>query len=174
LARKRGIEYAAAFVGFNKYRGSHLPVTRGIVVADFDVEALRHAEAERESRNRPVRERAMARRSARERVEDQMRQEEFEQKRQELKALIKNMFPGLPESNIREVADRAMQPGRVGTNPALTLKESCWLAVAAYAAYGYLGFTSKVAADQSRKEVHKLLRSWGGPDPVTVVRNFQK
>jgi hypothetical protein len=70
-----------------------------------------------------------------------------------------------------KIAERATVPysGRVGTNPALRLEETVWLAVAAYAAH--LGFNSRDEADRSQEQVRTLLRAWGGPEPAEVLRS---
>jgi hypothetical protein len=82
------------------------------------------------------------------------------------------MFPRLTESLVLKIAERATMPhsGRVGTNPALQPQEAVWLAVAAYAAYGHLGLTSREEAYQSQDQVQTLLRTWGGPEPTEVLR----
>jgi len=208
LARKLGIPYAEAIVAFSAVRRRYLSVKQGIVVADFDVQALLSAHEEREYRNRPLREKMKAKRLAQAAAEARARRELLEQakekaavyeqaRRGKLKRLpvaqrprveaealaqqgilllsfadgIKQMFPALPESRANQIAAHATKPGsrRVGTVRTLSREKAIWLAVAAYAAYRHFGFVSKAEADLHRERVLQLLRSWGGPDPATIL-----
>ena len=167
LARKLGVPFAEAVVGFNKFRRGYVqmygPIKSGIVVAEFDADVVRSAFEQRELRNRPLRERVRARRW-------QKREHEQSQRIRVFADSVKRMFPRLSESMAESIATRATEPGsgRVGTNSSLRLEEATWLAVAAYAAYGHLGLTSREAAHRSQKEVVTVLCSWGGPRPENV------
>jgi hypothetical protein len=66
LARKLGIPFAEAVIGFNEFRRNgfrmRAPVKSGIVVADFDAHAVQSAFEQREARNQPLRAKARQRR----------------------------------------------------------------------------------------------------------------
>jgi hypothetical protein len=155
LARKLQIPFADALIGFSKYRRWNKAEKSGIVVASFDAQVLLSAAQAREDRNAPLRVPARARRLAR------RLQGPTLATRQEFAEAIREMFPLLDEPSVLDTATRATMPGRVGTNPNLPLNEAVFLAVAAHAAYGHLGMTSKKAADDARDRVHEVLRQWG-------------
>lgn len=169
LARKLEIPYAEALVGFSKYRRMYKAEKRGIVIAELNAQIMRQAIEERDERNRPIR----AQREKKRQEEARRRIQEQQQHTAAFCDAIALMFPKLKRSVAQAVGQHATEPssGRVGLNTDLTMKEAAWLAVAAYAAYSELGFTSKVRADEEQARVHSLLRSWGGPEATDVLRS---
>ena len=138
-------------------------VKSGIVIADYDEVALLQAFDERESRRAPLR--------AREAPAGRARASRWARDAREFSGRIQKMFPLLSEVVTDRIASRATEPssGRVGTSSDLRPEQAARLAVAAYAAYGQLGFLSKQEADDGREQVHSLLKAWGGPEPNTVL-----
>ena len=174
LARKLNIPFAEAVVGFSgSRRYGYKAEKHGIVVADFDREAIIAAASERDYHNEPRRERREQKRR-----EEAQKQHELEQqarvealiKAEPLLNAIREMFPGLPPKIAEDIAVRATQPcsGRVGTSTDFEIKEAAWLAVAAHTAYGHLGLGKTAYANQER--VRSTLLEWGGPRPEEVLR----
>lgn len=157
IARKLGIPYADAVTGFREFRRDGVKrwgaIKSGVVVAEFNEQIVMAANAEREERNRPRREKARL-----------LRQSERDSNAMKFAAGISEMFPKLETSKAKEIAYRATEPrsGRVGTNPDLVPSDAIWLAVAAYAAYSHLGYTSRREADENRHLVCQLLKEWEG------------
>jgi hypothetical protein len=163
LARRLQIPFAEALVGFSKYRRWYRAEKSGIVVADFDADALEAALQFREQRNAPRREKARTRRF-------EKRTAAATQTARRFAEAVLRMFPRLEAPTALEIAERATVAGRVGANSALRLDEAVWLAVAAHAAYEHLGLRGRDMADQYRDRVREVLAGWGGPDPAQVLR----
>jgi hypothetical protein len=163
LARKLQIPFADALAGFSKYRRWYKAEKSGIVIADFDADALRSALQLREERNAPLRAKARTRRF-------EKRWAAATRPARDFADAVLKMFPKLDRPTALVIGKKATLTGRVGTKSALRTEEAVWLAVAAHAAYEDLGLRGRVMADQYRDRVHEVLAQWGGPDPTEVLR----
>jgi Rad4 beta-hairpin domain 3/Domain of unknown function (DUF4263) len=113
LARKLGVPFAEAVVGFNKFRRNGFqmygPVKSGIVVADFDAQAIRSAFEQREARNQPLREKATHRNQQKRQTQNELARLFAER--------VRSMFPRLPAPLATKLLDARHFPIAAGLAP---------------------------------------------------------